>query len=131
MCWEFGGLRGIGEFLLGLLFVSGTGGWGGTQGCDARRGVANPVVDRHFALAEAGVLLLAEYAGSETMRRFVVSVVVLALWVIGWAATPASTKRWAWEHVKVYLFVLILDELRNVARQGLGGGGGRRRRARW
>ncbi|KAK3902645.1 hypothetical protein C8A05DRAFT_15316 [Staphylotrichum tortipilum] len=85
----------------------------------------------HFALAQAGVLLLAEYAGSETLRRFVVAVVVLALWIIGWAATPASLKRWAWEHAKVYLFLLVLDELRNVAMQGLGGGGGRRRRGRW
>jgi len=94
--------------------------------------MANLVVDRHFALAEAGVLLLAEYAGSETMRRFVVALVVAALWVIGWAATPASLKRWAWDYIKTYLFFLVLDELRNVGRQGfMGGGGGRRRRGRW
>jgi len=84
----------------------------------------------HFALAEVGVLLIAEFAGGETMRRLLVSAVILALWVVGWSATPASLKRWAWEHIKVYLFVLVLDELRNVAMQSLGGGA-RRRRARW
>jgi hypothetical protein len=88
----------------------------------------------HFVLAEAAVLLVAEFGGSETMRRLLVSGVVLFLWVVGWAATPASLKRWAWEHIKVYLFVLVLDELRNIgygALQGMGGGGQRRRRGRW
>jgi hypothetical protein len=85
----------------------------------------------HFALAEAGVLLIAEFAGSETMRRLLVSAVILALWVVGWSATPASLKRWAWDHIKVYLFVLVLDELRNVGAgvlSGMAGGGQRRRR---
>lgn len=84
----------------------------------------------HFALAEAGVLLIAEFAGSETMRRLLVSAVLLAVWAIGWSATPASLKKWAWEHIKVYLFFLVLDELRNVA-AGAMGGGQRRRRGRW
>ncbi|KAH6855845.1 hypothetical protein B0I37DRAFT_64343 [Chaetomium sp. MPI-CAGE-AT-0009] len=87
-----------------------------------------------FALAQAGVLGVAEFAGSETMRRLLVVGVVLVLWVVGWSATPARLKRWAWEHVKVYLFVLVLDELRNIgygALQGVAGGGHRRRRGRW
>ncbi|EAQ87325.1 predicted protein [Chaetomium globosum CBS 148.51] len=88
----------------------------------------------HFALAEVAVLLVAEFGGSETMRRLLVLGVILFLWVVGWAATPASLKRWAWEHIKVYLFVLVLDELRNIgygALQGMAGGGQRRRRGRW
>ncbi|KAK4034670.1 hypothetical protein C8A01DRAFT_49004 [Parachaetomium inaequale] len=88
----------------------------------------------HFALAEAVVLGIAEFGGSETMRRLLVSAVILFLWVVGWSATPASLKRWAWEHIKVYLFVLVLDELRNVgvgALRGMAGGNQGRRRARW
>ncbi|KAL2135491.1 hypothetical protein VTI74DRAFT_8350 [Chaetomium olivicolor] len=84
-----------------------------------------------FALAEAGVLLVAEFAGSETMRRLLVTGVIAGLWLVGWAATPASLKRWAWDHIKVYLFVLLFDELRNVGAgviSGRVGGAGRRRR---
>ncbi|KAK4156061.1 hypothetical protein C8A00DRAFT_41438 [Chaetomidium leptoderma] len=86
----------------------------------------------HFALAEAAVLLIAEFGGSETMRRLLVAPVILVLWLVGWAATPASLKKWAWDHIKVYLFFLVLDELRNVglgAMQGMAGG--QRRRRQW
>ncbi|KAK0673164.1 hypothetical protein QBC41DRAFT_397109 [Cercophora samala] len=87
----------------------------------------------HFALAEGGVLLLAEFAGSENMRRVVVCATVAGIWLLGWAATPRSVKDWMWEHAKAYLFVLVLDELRAAGRGLFGGyhhgpGGGRRRR---
>ena len=81
----------------------------------------------HFALAEAAVLLIAEFAGSETMRRLLAAAVILVVWVVGWSATPASLKKWAWDHIKIYLFFLVLDELRGVALQGMGGGRRRRR----
>ncbi|KAK0744289.1 hypothetical protein B0T21DRAFT_86746 [Apiosordaria backusii] len=87
----------------------------------------------HFALAEAGVLVLAEFSGSENLRRVLVTLTVAGLWLMGWAATPRSTKDWMWEQAKAYLFVLVLDELR-AAGWGLfaGGhgmaGGARRRR---
>ncbi len=81
-----------------------------------------------WAAGEAGVLLVAEFGGSELLRRVLIGAVVAGLWVVGWAVTPGSVKRWAWERVKVYLFVLVLDELRNV---GMGAVGGRRRRTRW
>lgn len=89
----------------------------------------------HFALAEAGVLLLGEFAGSENLRRVVVCVVVAGVWLVGWAATPRSVKDWMWEQARAYLFVLVLDELR-VAGRGLFGGyyhgpGGGRRRGRF
>ncbi|KAK4194329.1 hypothetical protein QBC40DRAFT_290971 [Triangularia verruculosa] len=85
----------------------------------------------HFALAEAGVLLLAEFAGGESLRRVVVTLTVAGVWLVGWAATPRSVKNWMWEHAKAYLFVLVLDELRAAGRGFIGGGhgmGGRRRR---
>lgn len=81
-----------------------------------------------WAVCEALLLAVAEWGPSELLRRAIVAVVVTGLWVLGLAATPASYKRWFWEHIKAYLFVLVLDELRNVA---YGGGGGRRRRGRW
>jgi hypothetical protein len=82
----------------------------------------------HFALAEAAVLLIAEFGGSETMRRLLVSAVIAGLWVVGWSATPQSLKRWAWEHIKVYLFFLVLDQIRNVGNGALAGMAGGRRR---
>ncbi|KAK4175073.1 hypothetical protein QBC36DRAFT_388496 [Triangularia setosa] len=86
----------------------------------------------HFALAEAGMLLLAEFSGSENLRRVVATLTVAGVWLMGWAATPRSVKDWMWEHAKAYLFVLVLDELRAAGRGLFGGvygmGGGRRRR---
>lgn len=65
------------------------------------------------------------------MRRLIVTVVIAGLWFVGWAATPQGLKRWAWEHIKVYLFVLVLDQLRNVSAGALGGMAGGARRRRW
>ncbi|KAK3294095.1 uncharacterized protein B0H64DRAFT_324988 [Chaetomium fimeti] len=109
-------------------------GEGGGVGSEVVVGVWRTGDYWRFAGVQAVVLGVAEFGGSETMRRLLMVGVVLVLWVVGWAATPARVKRWAWEHVKVYLFVLVLDELRNVgygALQGVASGGQRRRRGRW
>ena len=77
------------------------------------------------------VLGVAEWGGSEAWRKIIVVGVLGALWLVGFAATPAGTKRWAWEQIKVYLWVLVLDEVRRV---GWGAGtqrAGRRGRGRW
>ncbi len=84
-----------------------------------------------WAAGEAGLLLAAEFCGIEGVRQVVVCGVVVALWVVGWAATPVGVKRWAWERVKVYLFWLVLDSLRNVGVGGVMGGRRRGGRARW
>ncbi|KAK4182968.1 hypothetical protein QBC35DRAFT_508985 [Podospora australis] len=81
----------------------------------------------HFFLAEAGGLLVAEFCGNEMVRRFIVGGVIGFLWLVGWAATPASLKKWAWDHIKVYLFFMLLDEVRGVAMRSVGPGGRRRR----
>jgi hypothetical protein len=71
--------------------------------------------------------VIAEWGPSEYLRRGIVALVVACLWGLGWPATPASYKRWAWEHIKTYLFVLILDEIRRTAYRG----SARRSRGRW
>ncbi|KAK0705878.1 hypothetical protein B0T26DRAFT_724810 [Lasiosphaeria miniovina] len=83
-----------------------------------------------FAVSEAALLIVAEFVAPELLRRAIVAVVLAGLWVLGWSATPQSYKRWAWEHIKVYLFVLVLDEIRRIGWSGGGGGGGGRRAAR-
>ncbi|KAK3941425.1 hypothetical protein QBC46DRAFT_102067 [Diplogelasinospora grovesii] len=83
-----------------------------------------------FAVAEALALAMAEWGPSELLRRGIVVAVVAGLWVLGWSATPRSYKTWAWEHIKVYLFLLILDEIRRVG-WGYAGGNARRGRQRW
>jgi len=80
-----------------------------------------------YALAEAGVLLFAEFCRVEILRRALVLVVVSGLWMVGWMITPQSTKRWAWGHIKVFWFFIVWDLIRDV---GFGGGGGGRRRGR-
>ncbi|KAK4168173.1 hypothetical protein QBC43DRAFT_359940 [Cladorrhinum sp. PSN259] len=89
----------------------------------------------HFALAEGAALVIAEFGGSEILRRVLVGGIVGVLWVVGWNVTPRQMKRWAWEQIKVFLWVLVLDEVRRVGTGfvgGLvGGGGNNRRRARW
>lgn len=71
---------------------------------------------------EVGLLLFAEYAGFEYLRRAIVICVVGALWAVGWTITPRQTKAWAWEHIKSIWFFLALDLARDI-----GFGGGRRR----
>ncbi|KAH8646292.1 hypothetical protein BX600DRAFT_477454 [Xylariales sp. PMI_506] len=81
------------------------------------------------AACEALLLIIAEWGPSELLRRSIVGGVVAGLWVLGFSATPQAYKRWAWEHIKTYLFVLLLDEIRNTGR--FAGAGGRRGRGRW
>ena len=79
------------------------------------------------------MLVLAEWGPSEMLRRSLVSGVVAFLWVVGFAATPERYKRWAMAHIKAYLFVMVLDELRRVAWSAVGSNsnGRRARQARW
>ncbi|KAH6634630.1 hypothetical protein B0J18DRAFT_26166 [Chaetomium sp. MPI-SDFR-AT-0129] len=87
-----------------------------------------------FALVEAGLLAVAEFWGGEVLRRVIVGGVVGMLWLVGWSATPRSLKTWAWEHIKAYMFWIILDEIFNVGYgvfRGAAGGGARRRRGRF
>lgn len=77
-----------------------------------------------YTAAEVALLLVAEFAGSEYVRRGLVLGVLSALWMVGWCITPRATKRWAWEHIKAFWFFIVLDLIRDV---GFGGG---RRRAR-
>ncbi|KAK3987103.1 hypothetical protein QBC44DRAFT_246595 [Cladorrhinum sp. PSN332] len=84
-----------------------------------------------FAAIEAAALVAAEFGGNEGLRRLLVAGTVLALWVLGWSVTPGSTRRWAWEQIKVFLWVLVLDEVRRVGMGIVGGMGGGNRRRRW
>ncbi|CAI6287537.1 unnamed protein product [Periconia digitata] len=72
---------------------------------------------------EVLVLLFAEFAGFELLRRVIVCGVLGGLWVVGWSITPRSTKEWAWSHIKALWFWIVLDVLRDSMF-----GGGRRRR---
>ncbi|KAF2183015.1 hypothetical protein K469DRAFT_710960 [Zopfia rhizophila CBS 207.26] len=78
-----------------------------------------------YLTSEIALLALAEFGGMEYLRRGIVLAVVAALWAVGWMVTPRRTKMWAWEHVKAFLFFVVLDLIRDV-----GFGGGRRRRRR-
>jgi hypothetical protein len=69
-----------------------------------------------YAACEALLLGLAEFGPSEYLRRGVVMGIVAGLWILGWHATPAALKRWAWEHIKAWWFWIILSELLNVGR---------------
>lgn len=86
-----------------------------------------------FAISEAVLLILAEFGPSEMLRRVIVIPIVAGLWAVGFAATPESYKRWAWGHIKAYLFFMVLDELRRVAWSAIGANsnGRRVRQARW
>ncbi|KAK9772332.1 hypothetical protein SCAR479_11032 [Seiridium cardinale] len=73
-----------------------------------------------YAVCEALLLGLAEFGPSEMLRRSIVIGVVAGLWVLGWHATPAAYKRWAWEHIKAFWFWMILSELLQVGRPSVG-----------
>ncbi|OLN83753.1 hypothetical protein CCHL11_08741 [Colletotrichum chlorophyti] len=76
-------------------------------------------------VCEAMLLGVAEFGPSELLRRSIVCGVIAGLWVVGWSATPQSTKQWAYDHIKSWLFWMVLDELMRV---GSRSHGGRRRR---
>ncbi|KAI1501833.1 hypothetical protein F5X99DRAFT_381150 [Biscogniauxia marginata] len=69
-----------------------------------------------YVICETLLLGLAEFGPSEMLRRAIVTVVLAALWLLGWHATPRSYKMWAWEHIKAFWFWIILSELLNVGR---------------
>ncbi|KAH9885943.1 hypothetical protein F4778DRAFT_492383 [Xylariomycetidae sp. FL2044] len=72
-----------------------------------------------YALCETGLLVLAEFGPSEMLRRAVVSAVLAGLWLIGFHATPRSTRMWAWGHIKAFWFWIVLDELLRVGRNNV------------
>jgi hypothetical protein len=74
---------------------------------------------------EAAMLALAEFSNAESLRRVLVSVVILALWAVGWFVTPERIKREGWEYLKKIWFWIALDEIMRVGTRGLG------RRRRW
>jgi hypothetical protein len=76
-----------------------------------------------YIAVEAALLAFAEFGGYEIWRRGITSLVVAALWSVGWFVTPESVKREGWEYVKKLWFWIALDE---VMRIGIGAG---RRRA--
>ncbi|KAF6831954.1 hypothetical protein CPLU01_06471 [Colletotrichum plurivorum] len=78
-----------------------------------------------YVICEAMLLGLAEFGPSEMLRRGIVCGVVAGLWAVGYSATPESTKRWAYEHLKAWMFWMVLDELMRVGGRSYSG---RRRR---
>ncbi|KAH7356068.1 hypothetical protein BKA66DRAFT_474172 [Pyrenochaeta sp. MPI-SDFR-AT-0127] len=77
-----------------------------------------------YMAAEIGLLFVAEFGRMEYLRRIIVFSAVTALWAVGWAITPRSTKLWAWNHIKTLWFFIVLDLVRDI---GFGGGRHRRR----
>jgi hypothetical protein len=67
-----------------------------------------------YLLCEAMMLAFAEFGPSEMLRRGIVCGVIAGLWVLGFSATPESTKRWAYDHIKSWVFWIMLDELLRV-----------------
>ncbi|KAF9877884.1 hypothetical protein CkaCkLH20_04460 [Colletotrichum karsti] len=78
-----------------------------------------------YIICEGMLLGLAEFGPSEMLRRSIVCGVVAGLWAVGYSATPESTKRWAYEHLKAWMFWMVLDELMRVGGRSYSG---RRRR---
>jgi hypothetical protein len=74
---------------------------------------------------EAAMLAVAEFSDIETLRRTLVSLVILALWAVGWFVTPERVKREGWEYLKRIWFWIALDEIMRVGSRGMG------RRRRW
>ncbi|KAK2042902.1 hypothetical protein LZ31DRAFT_555685 [Colletotrichum somersetense] len=67
-----------------------------------------------YAVCEAALLYVAEFGGSELLRRCIVCGVLGGLWLVGYHATPESTRRWAYENIKGWLFWMMLDEMMRV-----------------
>lgn len=84
--------------------------------------IYKPVEYWKYIGIEAVLLGVAEFGGYEIWRRGIVTVVIAALWSVGWFITPDSVKRDGWEYVKKLWFWIALDEIMRV-----GIGAGRRR----
>ncbi|KAK2015517.1 hypothetical protein LZ32DRAFT_602164 [Colletotrichum eremochloae] len=78
-----------------------------------------------YAICEAVLLCVAEFGGNELLRRCIVCGVLGGLWLVGYHATPESTRRWAYENIKGWLFWMMLDEMMRVGGRSYGA---RRRR---
>jgi hypothetical protein len=78
-----------------------------------------------YVVAEAAMLAVAEFGNIETLRRALVSLVILALWAVGWFVTPERVKREGWEYLKRIWFWIALDEIMRIGSRGMG------RRRRW
>jgi hypothetical protein len=68
--------------------------------------------------AEAAMLAVAEFSNVENLRRGLVSVVILALWAVGWFVTPERVKSEGWEYLKRIWFWIALDEIMRVGSRG-------------
>ncbi len=75
--------------------------------------------------AEAVILAVAEFSDAEMLRRPLVSLVILALWAVGWFVTPERIKREGWEHLKRIWFWMALDEMMRDGSRGVA------RKRRW
>jgi hypothetical protein len=80
-----------------------------------------------YVICEVMLLGLAEYGRSELLRRGIVSGVIAVLWAVGFYATPESTRKWAYDHIKNWMFWMVLQELMNVGVRSMAGNGRRRR----
>ncbi|KAK2035185.1 hypothetical protein LX32DRAFT_577776 [Colletotrichum zoysiae] len=78
-----------------------------------------------YVFCEAALLCVAEFGASELLRRCIVCGVLGGLWLVGYHATPESTRRWAYENIKGWLFWMVLDEMMRVGGRSYGA---RRRR---
>ncbi|KAK1585863.1 uncharacterized protein LY79DRAFT_518004 [Colletotrichum navitas] len=67
-----------------------------------------------YAICETALLCIAEFGGNELLRRCIVCGVLGGLWLVGYHATPESTRRWAYENIKGWLFWMVLDEMMRV-----------------
>ncbi|KAK1982947.1 hypothetical protein LZ30DRAFT_589482 [Colletotrichum cereale] len=76
-------------------------------------------------ICEAVLLCVAEFGANELLRRGIICGVIAALWLVGYHATPESTRRWAYENIKSWLFWMMLDEMMRFGGRSYGA---RRRR---
>jgi hypothetical protein len=71
----------------------------------------SPALYWPVALGQAALLYVAAFGSNEMLRRMIVSAVLGCLWVVGLAATPEETRRWAWSMIKEMWFWMIFDEV--------------------
>lgn len=64
-----------------------------------------------YMACEALLLVFAEFGASELLRRIIVSGILAVLWLVGFHATPRSTRMWAWGHIKDIWFWMVIREL--------------------
>lgn len=67
-----------------------------------------------YVICEAMLLGVAEFGPSELLRRGIVCAVIAGLWLVGWHATPESTRKWAYDQIKAWVFWILLDEFLRI-----------------